>query len=53
LPPGERYRAAAIDHLEDGEQEDIQFLERLRARGTSFSLGDGEQRALVLESTSR
>jgi len=53
LPAGERYRAAAIDHLEDGEQEDIQFLERLRARGTSFSLGDGEQRAVVLESTSR
>jgi carboxypeptidase family protein len=53
LPAGERYRAAAIDHLEDGEQEDIQFLERLRARGTSFSLSDGEQRALVLESASR
>ena len=50
LPAGERYLAAAIDHLEDGEQDDAQFLERLRARGTSLSLSDGEQRALVLES---
>jgi hypothetical protein len=53
LPPGERYLAAAIDHLEDGQQEDADFLERLRARATSFSLREGEQRALTLESPSR
>jgi hypothetical protein len=53
LPAGERYLAAAIDHVEDGEQEDTQFLERLRARATSFSLSEGEQRALSLETTSR
>jgi carboxypeptidase family protein len=53
LPAGERYLAAAIDHIEDGEQDDTQFLERLRGRATGFSLSEGEQRALSLESASR
>jgi carboxypeptidase family protein len=53
LPAGERYLAAAIDHVEDGEQDDTQFLERLRPRATSFSLSEGEQRALALETASR
>jgi len=53
LPAGERYLVAAIDHIEDGEQDDTQFLERLRGRATSFSLSEGEQRALSLETASR
>jgi carboxypeptidase family protein len=53
LPAGERYLAAAIDHFEDGEQDDTQFLERLRGRAASFSLSQGEQRALALETASR
>ena len=53
LPAGQRYLAAAIDHIEDGEQDDTQFLERLRGRATSFSLSEGEQRALSLETASR
>ncbi|HEY1307084.1 MAG TPA: carboxypeptidase-like regulatory domain-containing protein [Vicinamibacterales bacterium] len=53
LPAGERYLAAAVDYLEDGEQNDPQFLERLRIRATSFSIGEGEQRSLRLEPTSR
>jgi hypothetical protein len=53
LPAGERYLAAAVQSLEDGEQDDTEFLERLRGRAISFSLGEGEQRALVLESASR
>jgi hypothetical protein len=53
LPAGERYLAAAIEHLEDGEQDDTEFLERTRARAISFSLSDGEQRAVVLESGGR
>jgi hypothetical protein len=53
LPAGERYLAAAIDHIEDGEQDDTQFLEQLRGRAASFSLSDGEQRALALETASR
>lgn len=53
LPPGDRYLAVAIDYLEDGEEQDAQFLERLRTRATSFSLGDGEQRSIQLGVTGR
>jgi len=53
LPPGERYLAAALDYLEDGEQHDPQFLERLRGRATSFSLSEGQQRAIRVEAISR
>jgi hypothetical protein len=53
LPAGERYLAAAVPYLEDGEQEDTGFLEKLRTRASSFSLGEGEQRSVVLEATSR
>jgi hypothetical protein len=40
LPPT-RYMAAAVDYLEDGDEQDPQLLERLRRRATSFSLGEG------------
>jgi hypothetical protein len=53
LPPGERYYAVAVDYLEDGEEQDVQFLERLRARAMTFSLGDGEQRSVMLEPITR
>jgi hypothetical protein len=53
LPPGERYLAAALDYLEEGEHEDAQFLERLRGRATSFSLSEGQQRAIRLDAVSR
>jgi Carboxypeptidase regulatory-like domain len=49
LPPGERYLAAAIDYLEDGEEQDPQLLERLRSRATAFNLGEGEQRSIQLD----
>ena len=53
LPPGERYFVAALDYLEAGEEQDRQLLERLRSRGTSVTLGDGEQRSLQLDLTTR
>lgn len=53
LPPGERYLVAAVSYLEDGEEQDRQLLERLRSRATSVALGDGEQRSIQLELTSR
>jgi hypothetical protein len=53
LPSGERYLAAALDYLEEGEQDDPQFLERLRARATSFSLIEGQQRAIQLDAIGR
>jgi hypothetical protein len=53
LPPGERYLAAAIDYLEDGEEQDPQLLERLRSRATAFNLGEGEQRSIQLDVVGR
>ena len=53
LPPGERYYAMAVDYLEDGEEQDVQFLEQLRARAMTVSLGDGEQRSIMLEPITR
>jgi hypothetical protein len=53
LPAGERYVAAALEYLEEGEQDDPQFLERLRSRGTSFSLIEGQQRAIQLDAIAR
>ena len=53
LPPGERYFVVALDYLEAGEEQDRQLLERLRSRATSVTLGDGEQRSLQLDLTTR
>jgi hypothetical protein len=39
LPPGEYY-AVALDSIEPGEWADQDFLERVRARATAFSLSD-------------
>jgi hypothetical protein len=53
LPPGERYLVAALDYLEAGEEQDRQLLDRLRTRAASVTLGDGEQRSIQLDLTSR
>jgi len=53
LPPGERYLVAALDYLEDGGEQDRRLLERLRTRATSVTLGEGEQRSIQLDVTSR
>jgi hypothetical protein len=53
LPPDERYLAAAVDYIDDGEGEDPQFLERLRARATSVSLGEGQRRSIQLDVIAR
>jgi Carboxypeptidase regulatory-like domain len=53
LPPGERYFVAALDYLEAGEESDRQLLNRLRSRASSVTLGDGEQRSIQLDVTSR
>jgi len=52
LPPNERYFAVAVDFLEEGEEQDPQFLERLRSQATTFSLRDGEQRSIYLDPVS-
>ena len=53
LPPNERYFAVAVDYLEDGEEQDAQFLERLRAQAMTFALSDGEQRSVFLDPITR
>jgi hypothetical protein len=53
LPPNERYNAVAVDYLEDGEEQDAQILDRLRARATTFSLNEAEQRSVVLDPIAR
>jgi hypothetical protein len=53
LPAHERYNAVAVDYLEDGEEQDSQLLERLRARATTFSLGEGERRSVMLDPIAR
>jgi hypothetical protein len=48
LPPGEYY-AVALAHVNRYEWPDPAFLESVRARATSFSIKEGETKALKLE----
>ncbi len=48
LPPYERYLAVPVQALEDGQAGDPEYLSRIRAQGVSFSLNDGETKALDL-----
>jgi hypothetical protein len=53
VPANERYYAVAVDYLEEGEEQDSQFLERLRGQAITFALGEGEQRSIVLDPVAR
>jgi hypothetical protein len=46
LPAGERYLLVAADYLDQGEHYDPEFLERMRAGATEFSLAEAETRTL-------
>jgi len=48
LPPG-RYMAIAVEAVEEGQETDPEFLERLRSLATAFTLGEGEQRSVSLK----
>jgi protocatechuate 3,4-dioxygenase beta subunit len=48
LPPGS-YVAAAVEFLEYGTHYDPSFQKRVRERGTSFTLKEGQQLALDLQ----
>jgi protocatechuate 3,4-dioxygenase beta subunit len=48
LPAYERYLAVPVQGLEDGQAGDPEFLARVRALGTSFSLNEGEARVVDL-----
>jgi protocatechuate 3,4-dioxygenase beta subunit len=47
------YRGIALDFLNEGDEHDVELLNRLRARATPFSVGVGEKQALELEMRSR
>lgn len=48
LPGGVRYLAVAVDGLEEGQQDDPDFLARIKDRAISFPLAEGERRMLGL-----
>ena len=45
-PAAGRYYAIAVDYLAQGEWNDPDVLERLKAKATSFSLDEGETKTL-------
>jgi hypothetical protein len=53
LPAGERYLVAAFDYFEDGDEQDPQFLERIRRSATSVLLTEGASQTIQLRVTSR
>ena len=48
LPAGDYY-AVALDYIEQADANDPEFLDRVRDRATSFSLGDGATQVLTLK----
>jgi len=48
LPPAD-YEVVAVERLEQGQNTDPEFLERLRSRASSFSLFEGETKAIDLK----
>jgi hypothetical protein len=48
LPSGE-YLACAIDFLEPGQENDLEFLDRIQTLATRFSLSEGEMKLLNLK----
>jgi hypothetical protein len=47
--PAADYQAVAVERLEQGQNTDPEFLERLRPRAFSFSLLDGETKTIDLK----
>jgi len=48
LPAGQRYLAVAVDYLEQGEFQDPEFLQRMKARATEITLGEAESKNIDL-----
>jgi hypothetical protein len=49
LPGGQRYLIAAVASMAQGNQQDPEFLERLKAGATRLSLAEGEKKAVAVE----
>jgi len=50
LPPGE-YRVIALDYVDQNEWSDPEFLEKIRAGATAFSISEGEAKSVDLRIT--
>jgi hypothetical protein len=48
LPAG-NYLALAVDHLEEGQDRDPEFLQQMRSSGMGLALADGERKPLALK----
>jgi hypothetical protein len=53
LPPDPHYLAVAVDYLEEGEANDPDFLAAMKPKASSFSLGEGETKAIDLKMMTR
>lgn len=49
LPPGERYLAVAVRDIEEGQEDDPNFLQQIQSRAAPFDLGIDEKRLLDLK----
>ena len=49
LPPGERYLAVAVRDLEEGQEDDPDFLQQIQSQAAPFDLGIDEKRLLDLK----
>jgi hypothetical protein len=52
LPAG-RYLAVAVDYLETGEEQDVQFLQQMQGVATSILLGEGSVPTVSLKLVTR
>jgi hypothetical protein len=53
VPAGQRYLAVAVDYLEQGEFQDPEFLQRMKARATEITLGEAETKNIELTMVER
>jgi len=49
LPPGEGYLAVAVRDLDEGEEDDPDFLQQIQSKAAPFNLGIDEKRLLDLK----
>jgi len=53
LPAGQKYFAVAVDYLEQGEFQDPEFLQSMKARATEITLGEAETKNIELTMVER
>jgi hypothetical protein len=53
LPAGQRYLAIAVDYLEQGEFQDAEFLQNMKARATEVTLGEADNKNIELTMVER